>query len=86
MPNWTVRLARRAEKAFDRLPDKNQRLILQALDAMADDPFGGDIIHLRNERSEWRRRVGNYRIFFDVYPSSSIVEVVEIERRTSKTY
>ena len=86
MPNWTIKIARRAEKVFDRLPNKDQGLILQSLDAMAVDPFSGDIVHLRKERSEWRPRVGNYRIFFDIYPSLQVVEVVDIERRTSKTY
>ncbi len=86
MRNWTLRIARRAEKKLDRLPVKDERLISQALDAMAAYPFNGDIIHLHNERSEWRRRVGNYRIFFDVYPDSLIIDVVEIQRRTSKTY
>jgi mRNA-degrading endonuclease RelE of RelBE toxin-antitoxin system len=86
MPNWTLKIARRAEKAIDRFPDKDQRLILQALDAMAVDPFNGDIVRLHNERSEWRWRVGNYRIFFDVYDAIKIVDVVDVSRRTSKTY
>jgi len=38
------------------------------------------------ERSAWRRRVGSYRIFFDVYPDRQVVDVVDIDRRTSSTY
>lgn len=86
MPNWTVKIARRVEKTLDRLPAKDQRLILQTLDTMTIDPFSGDIVRLRSERSAWRRRVGNYRLFFDVYSNAKIVDIVEIERRTSKTY
>jgi mRNA-degrading endonuclease RelE of RelBE toxin-antitoxin system len=86
MPNWTVKIAKKAEKTFDRLPAKDQKYILSTLDVMAENPFVGDIIRLHNERSEWRRRVGNYRIFFDVYYSVHIVDVVEIERRSSNTY
>lgn len=86
MPNWTVKIARKAEKTFDRLSTKDQRLILQALDEMAIDPFSGDIVRLRSERSAWRRRVGNYRLFFDIYTDTKIVDIVEIGRRTSKIY
>jgi mRNA-degrading endonuclease RelE of RelBE toxin-antitoxin system len=39
-----------------------------------------------DERAAWRRRVGNYRIFFDLYPDQLMVDVIEILRRTSKTY
>ena len=86
MPNWIVKTAKKAEKALDKFPTKDQLLILNTLDAMAVDPFSGDIVRLKNERSAWRRRVGNYRIFYDVYTQIQIVDVVEIERRTSKTY
>jgi mRNA-degrading endonuclease RelE of RelBE toxin-antitoxin system len=56
------------------------------MDAMESDPLGGDLKHLRAERSTWRRRAGNYRIFFDVDPESLIVNIVDIARRTSTTY
>ncbi len=86
MPNWNVKISKKAEKQFNSFPAKDQRLILKILDAMAVYPFGGDLVRLRNERSEWRRRVGNYRIFFDVYSQIKVVDVVGIERRTSNTY
>jgi len=54
---------------------------------MRDNPFSGDIVRLHApERSAWRRRVGSYRIFFDVYPDRQVVDVVDIDRRTSSTY
>jgi mRNA-degrading endonuclease RelE of RelBE toxin-antitoxin system len=53
---------------------------------MQYNPFSGDIVRLKSERSTWRRRVGSYRIFFDVYPDEQLVDVVDIDRRTSTTY
>jgi mRNA-degrading endonuclease RelE of RelBE toxin-antitoxin system len=32
---------------------------------MQKDPFSGNIKHL--QPSGWRRRVGNYRIFYDLF-------------------
>lgn len=84
--NWILKIDPKAEKVLRWLKDKDRRLISQALDAMMADPFFGDIVRLHNERSAWRRRVGNYRIFYDVYIDNKIVAVVEISRRTSKTY
>ena len=86
MPNWNLKLAPKAEKLLRRLPNKDVRLISRAFDGMMVDPFAGDIVRLRNERSAWRRRVGNYRVFFDIYANLHIVDIVEIERRTSNTY
>jgi mRNA-degrading endonuclease RelE of RelBE toxin-antitoxin system len=53
---------------------------------MEQDPFSGDVIPLTNERSAFRRRVGDWRIFFDVYRERTLVEVTDIERRSSTTY
>ena len=53
---------------------------------MASDPFTGDIERLKDERAAFRRRVGDWRIFFDVYPDRRLVEVVDIRRRTTTTY
>ena len=33
---------------------------------MGSDPFTGDIERLKDERAAFRRRVGDWRIFFDV--------------------
>jgi len=83
---WTVNIAKRAEKQLAKAPAKSRRLLLAALEEMQRNPFSGDISRLRSERSTWRRRVGAYRIFFDVYPDRHQVDVLDIVRRTSTTY
>lgn len=35
---------------------------------MTRDPFAGDMQPLKNERAAFRRGVGDWRLFFDVYP------------------
>jgi mRNA-degrading endonuclease RelE of RelBE toxin-antitoxin system len=52
---------------------------------MAAAPFSGDIIKLEGESDRWRRRVGNYRVFFTVDPTKTTVAVSAISRRTSTT-
>ncbi len=56
------------------------------MDEMEDNPSQGDIRKLRGGREGFRRRVGDWRIFFDLYSDERRVVVTGIERRTSKTY
>ena len=42
---------------------------------MEQDPFAGDVLPLKNERTAFRRRLGDWRIFFDADRESRIVEV-----------
>ena len=63
---WTVTVAKPAQKQVANFPVKDQKRIGAAVSAMAIDPFAGDILKLQGEGNRWRRRVGNYRIFFSI--------------------
>jgi len=49
------------------------------------DPFARDVVHLKNAETAFRRRVGEYRIFFDVFRERRHVDIVAILRRTTTT-
>lgn len=82
---WTVVLAGPARKALKRIPAVDQTRILAALGEMQQNPFSGDIRKLQG-LTGFRRRVGNWRVFFEVIPERRHVVVATIERRTSTTY
>jgi mRNA-degrading endonuclease RelE of RelBE toxin-antitoxin system len=83
---WTIHIAKRAEKQLAKAPAKSRRLLLAALAEMQQNPFGGGVSRLTAERWTWRRRLGAYRIFFDLYPDRHHIDVLDIARRTSTTY
>ena len=83
---WNLQLSGPAQKDFQRLPQKEQALVRVALLAMQEDPFYGDIQRLRGQRTAWRRRVGNYRIIYDLHTEAQLIVVSGILRRTSTTY
>jgi mRNA interferase RelE/StbE len=84
--NWNLQLTGPARKDFQKLPPKDQARIKTALVAMELDPFHGDIKRLIAKPSGWRRRVGNYRILYDVYFEQHLIVIAGIARRTSTTY
>jgi mRNA-degrading endonuclease RelE of RelBE toxin-antitoxin system len=53
---------------------------------MEENPFFGDVRKLKGGQDGFRRRVGDWRVFFDVYSEERRVVVTAIERRTSTTY
>jgi len=84
--SWQLLLAGPARRALDRIPVPHQSRIVAALEQMQADPFQGDIVRLKAQPTAWRRRVGSWRILFDVDFSSRTVVVHDILRRTSTTY
>ncbi len=83
---WSVSLAKSAQKQLDRLPDRDFARIDAAIANMRGDPLTGDVVHLKNAEAAFRRRVGDYRILFDVVRERRHVDVVAIVRRTTTTY
>jgi mRNA-degrading endonuclease RelE of RelBE toxin-antitoxin system len=65
------------------MPAKDHERILAVLVGMQENPFPGDIQHLKNQPSAFRRRVGDWRILLDADPSRHLIVVNAIERRTT---
>jgi len=82
--NWNLIVTKSARKDLASLPSGDQVRIQRALDALESNPFSGDIKRL--EPSGWRRRVGNYRIFYDLDVEQHLIVVTAIQRWTSTTY
>jgi mRNA interferase RelE/StbE len=53
---------------------------------MERDPLSGDVVLLKDYPVGYRRRVGPYRILFDIDRTTHSVQIQDIERRTSTTY
>jgi mRNA-degrading endonuclease RelE of RelBE toxin-antitoxin system len=84
--NWTVKIEQNARKPLKKFPAKDRDRILKAFGDFEKNPFTGDVVPLYAGLAGYRRRVGNYRIFFDVHAETASVEILKVERRTSKTY
>jgi mRNA interferase RelE/StbE len=83
---WNLQVTKPAEKDLRTLPAREQERVKAALISLRVDPFGGDVKRLKGKPPSWRRRVGNYRIVYDLYPEQRLIVVTGILRRTSTTY
>jgi mRNA interferase RelE/StbE len=83
---WNLRITGPAQKEFQKLPARDQARVKDALLAMQQDPFSGDIKRLKGQAAAWRRRVGNYRIVYDLHVEEQRIVVAGILRRSSTTY
>jgi len=83
--NWTIIIDERAEKRLKRVPARDYMRIRKSISDMESDPFFGDINKMRGE-NVWRRRVGSYRIFYEIHKNNRVVYIFELKRRTSTTY
>ena len=83
---WTIEIDAEVQKQLRRVPRKDSARILSAMAGFAVDPYSGDVVRMQGEEDVWRRRVGAYRIFFEVLARERKVYIFRVERRTSTTY
>ena len=67
-----VVLEKKAAKYLESLDTVMKQRIKQALEDLAKEPPSGDIVKLQGENG-YRRRVGDYRIIFDITETEIIV-------------
>ncbi|TSC67436.1 MAG: hypothetical protein G01um101472_416 [Parcubacteria group bacterium Gr01-1014_72] len=84
--SWTLAVDSAANKQWRRFPHKDRERIRLALHEVEGNPFGGDLQKIKGEDFVWRRRVGSYRIKYELRVSEKLVYVFDIKRRGSHTY
>ena len=84
--SWIILVSPPASKEIKKIPHPDAGRIRNAIDEMETDPMAGDIVYLAAHESAYRRRVGDWRIFFSINKERKVVIVEHIHRRTSSTY
>lgn len=83
---WNVLVDPAVNKQLRRVPKKDADRIFAAITDMVANPYSGDVVRMQGAEDVWRRRVGAYRVFYEVSPSEKLVYVYQVVRRTSTTY
>ncbi|MEK7117279.1 MAG: type II toxin-antitoxin system RelE/ParE family toxin [Patescibacteria group bacterium] len=84
--SWFVFVTKSARKQLKKIPKKDSLRIEKVVDEMEIDPFTGDVQKISQYENKWRRRVGSYRIKYEINIATKFVSVFDIKRRTSSTY
>ena len=69
-----------ARKSLDRIPKKDRLRIEGAIELLQSNPYPPAAIKL-TERSEYRVRVGNYRVVYDLVRGKLVILVLAIGHR-----
>jgi len=76
---YDLRFKPRSVKDLKRLPAETRTRIIEEVEEMTED-LTGDVKHLTNFTPEYRLRVGNYRVLFEIQ-GNTIVEYGVRHRR-----
>jgi len=84
--NWDVKIAKKVQKQIKSFPKNDANRTITFLEQIAENPYQGDIEKIEGEKNIWRRRVGSYRILYEIFPKRRFIYILNIQRRTSIAY
>lgn len=84
--NWQLKIRDAVFKHLAKFPKKDRERLLKAIEVLPENPFVGDVEKMEGEDNIWRRRIGAYRIRYEIITSEKVIYVFRAERRTSHTY
>ncbi len=83
---WGLAIASRPQRQLRRMLAIERRQIDTAFSEMCEDPFVGDVKFLKGLGGTLRKRIGDWRILFQLNLESRLIIVTAIKRRGSHTY
>ncbi len=81
MASFRIEYAKGVDKDFRKIPIKTAARIATAIDKLGIDPHPAGSVKLVGFDSEYRIRVGDYRVIYQINDSVLVVLVIEIGHR-----
>jgi len=77
---YKVELRRRVRQSLDKLPEKDHRVVITALESLEQEPRPRGVEKIRGTEL-WRIRQGDYRAIYYINDREQIITVVRIGHR-----
>lgn len=84
--NWVLQIDPVVYKFLKKIPRGDAERILIEINNLRNNPFYGNIQKMKDEENVWRRRIGVYRIRYELIVKEKLIHIFRVERRTLKTY
>ena len=84
--NWVLQVDPAVYKFLNKIPRYDAERIFVTIESLPNNPFLGDVQKMKGEKDAWRKRIGAFRIFYELISAEKLIRVFHLERRTSKTY
>ena len=78
---YEVYLERRAERDLKRVSLKNFHRIVSRIKSLTQEPRPDGCRKITGSRSDWRIRIGDYRVIYEIDEKARVVRVMRVRHR-----
>jgi mRNA interferase RelE/StbE len=81
MEFYRVKWRKTTKKDLRRIPPREVLKIVEAVEALAFDPKPHGSIKMQGSDCAYRLRIGDYRVVYEVYEHTVIIEIIRVRHR-----
>jgi len=81
---YKVDIEHRAEKDLKKLSARDFWRITSKIKILADNPRPAGCRKITDSKSDWRIRIGDYRVIYEVDDGEGLVKIMKVRHRGSK--
>ncbi|MFM7571791.1 MAG: type II toxin-antitoxin system RelE family toxin [Snowella sp.] len=79
--NYVIKISKSVEKQIDNLPNTVKIRILEKIQNLAIEPRPSGVVKLKNSDYEYRLRVGDYRVRYEIDDAKQIILILQCKHR-----
>ncbi|OUL37178.1 addiction module antitoxin [Nostoc sp. T09] len=79
--SYTVIISKSVQKQIDNLPNDVIERVIEKIQNLASEPRPDGIFKLKGSDNEYRIRIGDYRVRYEIDDESQLVQILQCKHR-----
>lgn len=79
--SYSVIISKSVQKQIDNLPDDVVQRVIEKIQNLASEPRPDGVVKLKASDNEYRIRVGDYRVRYNIDDESELVQILQCKHR-----
>jgi mRNA interferase RelE/StbE len=79
--SYTVVISKSVEKQIDNLPNDITLRVIEKIQNLASEPRPDGIVKLKGFDNEYRIRIGDYRVRYEIDDENQLVQILQCKHR-----
>ena len=79
--NYVIKIPKSVQKQIDNLPNTIKDRILEKIESLEIEPRPFGVVKLKNSEREYRLRVGDYRVRYEIDDAKQTILILQCKHR-----
>jgi mRNA interferase RelE/StbE len=79
--SYTIVISKSVQKQIDNLPSDVKDRLVKKIQLLADEPRPDEVVKLKGFDNEYRIRVGDYRVRYEVDDANQVIQLLQCKHR-----